>query len=310
MKEDNRFVSIVIRTLEGRMHFLDRALFSVFCNTYPCKEALIVYQGFNEDYLDKLKSYASIYPEMKIEVIQNKETGDRRARNLNLGIRNSTGRYLCFLDDDDFFYPNHLSLLTDLLEENDKAWAYSQVCVDLEDRGFVISKTCPFLHEEFSFTELLKENFIPLHTFLVDTYRIKDKTILFADESLTRLEDYYILLHLAFNYEPAFSPEITVSYSLRKDGSNSNLGLLERTGEEPDSVTDEEWEKAREKIAGIKEGFYNRFYWIKELKEKKKQNADFSDNNLNSSVTLKDKIFPPGSRRRNIFESFARKFLR
>jgi len=316
MQENNKFVSIIIRTLEGRMHFLDRALFSVFCNTYPYKESIIVCQGCSEDYTGKLSSYQKIYPEMKIKAIRNSTPleKDERAKNLNLGIKNSTGRYLCFLDDDDLFYPHHLTTLIKLLKETDKIWAYSQVCLDMEDNGFIVKKNYFFRHDYFSFRKFLIENFIPLHTFLVDTLRLKDKSLLLADESLTRYEDYYILLNLAFRYEPAFFPGVTSSYTLRADGSNTNKGIINQNSDEKMECTDEEWEKAKEKIEQTKRQFYQKFYWINDfLDEEKKERLPYStDKSWNlflKCLKIRDFVFPEGTRRRYMLTRLFKYFL-
>ncbi len=45
---------------------------------------------------------------------------------MNEGILHATGEYIAYLDDDDVYYPNHLEILTALLDKHPhQALAYS-----------------------------------------------------------------------------------------------------------------------------------------------------------------------------------------
>lgn len=268
-------VSIVVRTVAGRSILLDRALFTIFCNDYKAKEVIVVFQGIDPEALEDVCSVSKNYPGLSVRVIQNPVEFDDRANNLNIGMQHSHGRYLAILDDDDLYYPQHLSTLIDALQKTESSWAYSRTCLDVEVDGKVCRKEVFGGGEEehFSFMRLLKSNFIPSHTFLVDRSRLPSETYLFTHPDLCRNEDYYIILKLAFLGEPVFCNTVTTSYSIRDDSTQTNIGITEKLGESALHSKNENWHNAEldkwqhsEKIINaLKHKFINKNYWLKEF---------------------------------------------
>lgn len=265
-KDNNNLVSIIVRTIDNRLHFMERSLLSIFNNTHKDKEVIIVYQGTNNEYLNNLKEYIIRYPELNITVLQNTESGDQRTKNANWGIKTAQGRYLCFLDDDDIYYPNHITTLVETLKKTDKAWAYSQVCLEVEKDGHTIRKEYPYLSNNFSFKRFWNGNFIPIHTFMIDTYRIEDKSILTFNENLNKSEDYAFLLKIAYNYEPVCCTEVTCSYMIRTDGSNTNVNICKESAKNCKNQTKwEEWDSSGKILNEIKKSISSQHYWFNEL---------------------------------------------
>lgn len=252
---DNERFSLIIRTVDHRYDLLDKALFSVFCNTYPDKEAVIVYQGVDDAYYERLCDFQQLYPELPMLFLQNPTQVDQRARNLNLGIEQATGRYLGVLDDDDLLYPDHANKLIRALAESERAWVFSQTVIHNEENGYLRHRDFRYTTEGYYYTDLLKDNFIPTCSFIIDREQVQNPSLLTFDESMTRLEDYAFLLRLAYYYEPLLFPFVTNIYCIRTDGSNSNFNLYDS----PDAPLSEkaiqekvEWEKARQRIQFIK----------------------------------------------------------
>lgn len=251
-------VSLIIRTVPGRLSFLDQALFSIICSSHTKIEVLIVVQSEHDDYYravsDLIQSY--LRSGLEIKILQNNTHRDERAKNLNLGISSATGRYIGFLDDDDVLYPHHLSTLIEMLEKHpDVAWVYSDALatfcdVDATGNLYIKSRKCLFKRAGFSYLNLWDDNFIPLHSYLIDRSRLGREVIQF-NESFTMLEDYAFLLKLAANYPPMYHPEVTCEYRFRMDGSNSTCLSDEKNG-----ITDLEkqqrWETARAQITLVK----------------------------------------------------------
>jgi len=52
-----------------------------------------------------------------------RERNQGKAACLNFGLEQARGRYIAYLDDDDVWYPNHLAVLTDILERNPEVGA-------------------------------------------------------------------------------------------------------------------------------------------------------------------------------------------
>lgn len=255
----NTTVSIVIRTVPNRIDFLDQALFSVLCNTYPKCEAVVVVQSENNDYYIQVAELCSTYAlrGLSVQTVRNCTNLDQRAKNLNLGIVAATGRYIGFLDDDDILYPTHLASLIKILEANySSAWAYADavgtLCeTDAMGNLYVQSRHFFFRKPKFSYPELWFDNFIPVHSYLIDRYRVRDDLICF-DESFEVLEDYAFLLKLAIEHEPKYHPEVTCEYRFRLDGSNSSIFTDELSGTSNFEKQDR-WRTARERIVSLKQ---------------------------------------------------------
>jgi glycosyltransferase involved in cell wall biosynthesis/GT2 family glycosyltransferase len=113
----NPSVSVVIPCFnDGR--FLTEALESVLFQTLQPNETLIINDGSTDIKTIKLLRDLDM---PGVRVIHQNNLGLSAAR--NAGIRNATSKYVYFLDADNRLYPNCLSTLTQLLEENLEAIA-------------------------------------------------------------------------------------------------------------------------------------------------------------------------------------------
>src|SRR6056300_1624629 len=100
-------VSIIIPTF-NRLDKLVNAIESVRKQSYKNYEIIVVDNSSTDgtiEYLNRLN-------DNKISIFKIKNHGNI-ARSRNLGILNSKGDMLAFLDSDDLWYPNKLSLCVD-----------------------------------------------------------------------------------------------------------------------------------------------------------------------------------------------------
>lgn len=105
-------VSVIIPTYR-RPDRLKRALASVIAQTYPNFEVLVVNDDSDQD---AVRSVISEFGDERIRLFRNQRTkGGNGAR--NTGIIHSAGDYISFLDDDDVWKPERLSVLVRLLNE-------------------------------------------------------------------------------------------------------------------------------------------------------------------------------------------------
>ncbi|MFK8068608.1 MAG: glycosyltransferase [Gammaproteobacteria bacterium] len=135
-------VSVIIRTNVQRKGCLAEAIDSVLKQTYQYIELVIVENG-SEELEDWLSRY-EIENGSRIISYYHSAFFDRCAAG-NIGLAEAKGEYLCFLDDDDLFYPEHIQFLVSELEaRKDVAAAYSLA----EEIPSEISSYTPFIHED------------------------------------------------------------------------------------------------------------------------------------------------------------------
>ena len=258
MFQSNDFVTIIVRTSqEKRLPLLNKALLSIVANDYRPIEIIIVAQSEQQNFIDYLQNICKQFTvdQIQVKLIINYTSKDERAKNLNLGINAANGRYIGFLDDDDIFYSNHISKLVNILNsENIFSWAFSDVKLALvslhQDKINYIGCDYRFSQNIFSLKDLFKNNFILIHSYLIDTNRIDPKFLNF-DESFTVGEDYHFILNLAKHYQPYYLKEVTCEYRIFEDLSNSNI-LMNEIQKHPDKDKIREWSKALWRIEKLK----------------------------------------------------------
>ncbi|MBP7088739.1 MAG: glycosyltransferase family 2 protein [Candidatus Omnitrophica bacterium] len=195
--KDKPLVSVIVRT-KDRPHLLRRALRSILQQTYRPLEVVLINDGGREitQIQQKFRRY---FP---IECISlNPSQG--RAFSGNAGLKAAKGEYICFLDDDDIFYKNHLKGLVKALIETNYRVAYSDYVTvwmrynNKTGRFRQIRNTSlnPFESLDFSYQKLKIENYIPLNSLLFKNSILKESGGF--DNELSDFEDWELLLRIA-----------------------------------------------------------------------------------------------------------------
>lgn len=203
-------VSVIVRT-HKRPLVMEQALISLLHQTYPNIEVVVVEDGENtaqhiaEKYVDtgKVKYY---------------HTGINKGRSYagNLGMTKATGTYLCFLDDDDLVYADHIeSIMAEMLRGNYHMVHAPAFCVKTE-----MISTNPYVYKEFGYEtkhdyaggkeELLNNNLFPIQAVLFEK-KLFDELGGF-DETIDYLEDWALWLKYAFGSEIGYIDKVTSLY--------------------------------------------------------------------------------------------------
>jgi len=104
-------VSVIV-PLHNKGRYIGRALNSVFAQTYKDFQVVVVDDGSIDDGPDIVRKYR----DRRLRLIQQANAGPGAAR--NRGIRETTGRYVAFLDADDEWLPDFLKVTLDHLKRN------------------------------------------------------------------------------------------------------------------------------------------------------------------------------------------------
>lgn len=229
--QDNTRLSVIVRFhQEERLPFLEEAVFSLAIQDWDEIEVIVVLQNGTEKLWRAVEAiiHNQPWPEAaryEIITVPVAEGVDGRSSLLNHGIEHATGRYLAFLDDDDFVYQHGYATLIRQLVRGGCAVAVGgcrRAKIEYEsDHWFVQSKDNFFAWGR-SRLDLIRENFVPIHSYVIDRSRLGDFDLYF-DERFSILEDYDFLLRLCAKFEPDFTSFETpvCEYRIRLDGSNS-----------------------------------------------------------------------------------------
>lgn len=128
-------VSIIIPTY-NRPKLLKKSIQSVLNQTFQNFEIIVINDGSTKD----IKNIEIL--DNRIKLIKTEHKGAGHAR--NIGLRESRGEYIAFLDDDDIFLKNKLEYQIDIMEKN---------------KNYVISHTSYFSKIEDKLIKINSSNF-------------------------------------------------------------------------------------------------------------------------------------------------------
>jgi len=144
-------VSVIIPTC-NRANYLKNAIESVIAQTFQDWELVVVDDGSTDDTAEFMKAYRQKGDKIRY-VRQNCNQGVSAAR--NRAIRESSGKYVAFLDDDDQWFPYKLELQVSFMETHpDYGMCYSQLKI--------ISPSANGSQKEVLFPPIVAGNFLEL----------------------------------------------------------------------------------------------------------------------------------------------------
>jgi len=112
------FFSIVIPTY-NRAEYINKAVQSLLSQTFSDFEIIIIDDASTDDTEDIIQSY----DDKRIVYIKN-AANKERCISRNRGIEKANGKYICFLDSDDYHLPNHLEKLYQLISSKNEPEAF------------------------------------------------------------------------------------------------------------------------------------------------------------------------------------------
>lgn len=159
-------VSVII-PIHNSSKYLKECLDSVVKQTYKNLEIIIVNDNCSDNSIDIVKKYK----DARIILINLKETsGAAIAR--NKGIEKSTGRYITFLDSDDYWVLDKIDKQLKFIKENNYTFIYSNYLY-LKNKKTHVAKVPSSLNYE----ETLKNTAIFTSTVLLDMSKLNKEDI-------------------------------------------------------------------------------------------------------------------------------------
>jgi len=285
-------VTIIIPTY-NRARLLKRAMESVFAQTYRPLEMIIINDG-GTDNTDKVIEEFRVLNDGGINLIYHKQKNHERSVARNSAIDKATGKYLCFLDDDDEFLPNKIERSVSFLSQHpDVDLVFSNAY--MEENGHTVMRRSLKAEGMKDHTQdevikrLCKGNFIPITNVLIKTSAVKANKF---NPKYSTHEDYELWLRLAtkIRFDWVDEPlslihrhEIKVRYDMGDHILDQINILLEHISEFPQCFYE-----ILQKLAGLKKTLLE--YYPEEENMRKKADGFLSKFNGEMKRAFSDRL--------------------
>ena len=211
----------VITPVYNAEKYLSETIESVLKQTYKSFEYLLIDDCSTDNSASIIKEFEE--KDSRVRYIKLSEnSGAAVAR--NRGLEEAKGRYVAFVDSDDKWYPEKLERQLDFMENNHKAFTYTNY-EHITEEGEVLSS--PKLPDKLNYSGLLKNTAIACSTVVIDRQIIGD----FRMPLVRKGQDTATWLQILRNHDYAYLvDEILNQYRGREGSLSSNkIGALKRT---------------------------------------------------------------------------------
>lgn len=207
-------VSIVMPAYNSSL-FIEESINSVISQKYCNWELIIIDDNSEDDTVKIIKN--KFNSESRIKLIQlNHNKGQAYAR--NIGISNSKGKYLTFIDSDDLWNENFLIKMINFMKINNFNMAYSS----FDRMNENLNKSFGVLHckKEVSFYDLLKNNYLSCLTTVINIDKVGK--IYFEEEYMHEDHIFWMkILKDKVNLAIGLDENLAI-YRIRKNSTSRN----------------------------------------------------------------------------------------
>lgn len=238
--------SVVIPSYKTSYEVMLETINSVLNQDYPIHEIIVVDDNGGDEFSGENKKIQEHFGE-KVAVLFN-EVNKGANFSRNRGVKQASGDFIAFLDSDDNWSKNYLSLVANIIESNDAKFVTSNYQIVHEDGVLPPEFTRTiFISGDISKKELYQDYVGPTSTVVISRQLVIDAGLF--DETLPARQDYDMWLRVSklayvfYNYEPCVKvlrigrASISSSYKrnvrgtqlvLKKILENNNLTLPEQ----------------------------------------------------------------------------------
>lgn len=197
----------VLMSTYNRRRYLPIAIHSVLAQTYRNFEFIIIRDGGQE-----VRDIVEGFNDDRIRLIDRCENRGK-AHSLNQAVQMARGKYICYIDDDDLFYPHHIETLVRAIEADPDRYGlvysdlYKTHCRVEEDGSRTVLSKNVEVCRDFDRFVLLFYN-LALHVSLMHRRDLFEQSGLY-NEALPILIDWDLTRKLCFYTDFLHVPEVT-----------------------------------------------------------------------------------------------------
>lgn len=122
-------VTVIVPVYQVK-EYLAKCIESILEQTYSNIEVILIDDGSNDGSEKICDTFANI--DSRVKVIHQKNKGVSAAR--NIGLENSNGKYICFIDADDYIDEKYISELYKMCKENEADISICGICNVLNNK--------------------------------------------------------------------------------------------------------------------------------------------------------------------------------
>lgn len=183
----SNLVSVIMPYYRKRK-YIKKAVYSVINQSYKKWELIIVYDDSDREDLDYLKDIIKKHKRI-ILLVNKKNMGVAYSR--NLAIKQSNGSFLAFLDADDYWSKNKISLQKNFMKKNNLLFSHTSYKVRTINNSIIYREVKDLL----TYDDLIKSCDICLSSVMISNKLILNKYKCFPN--LKTKEDYALWLKYA-----------------------------------------------------------------------------------------------------------------
>lgn len=211
-------VSVVIPFF-ANVAWLTEAVESVFAQTYRNYEVIVVNDGSPECVEQFIERYGE-----RIKYILKTNGGPGSAR--NVGIEESVGKYVAFLDSDDIWLPNKLELQVEYMEEKGFAWSHCSYETFGDGPYYVLNagELCGDVYPKAMISPRIGTPCV-----IISNSILKNNQKMRFNENMRYSQDIYMWVLLSKEYELGAIPEVLCKVRMR-DSTAARSVFLQLNG--------------------------------------------------------------------------------
>jgi len=211
-------VSVVIAFYNGS-RWIERALESVRNQTLKPQEVIVVDDGSSAE---ESRFLGGIQKSFNFRILNQENAGQSAAR--NFGISEAKSEYICLLDQDDYYLPNHIKDLVEVadFEHPRFGFAYGDLW-RIEESGRVIAHSCINIESQHPHTQL--KTLIRTNMYILPSATLIKKSAFLDvggfDAKLRGYEDDDLFLRMFLSgYVNSFTPKAVTVWTVNSSSTS------------------------------------------------------------------------------------------